>query len=400
MLWVATSILIFVAETHKLCQIDKVTGKPMSEVLPDEDEFVATGSPTSCCCDTGLKNATSFVRIPHPVISYLDYACVAFFTLEIIIRVSFAPNFVKFWKSLLNIIDLLCLIPHWVAIIVEIINPELATTTAFKTITVLRVVRVLRIFKLMKHYSAFKILAYTIKVSTKELLLVIVFLMSGVLMFASIIHFAEENNFPNIPIGFWWALVTMTTVGYGDKYPLSYTGYVLGAVCVICGVLVIAFTVPIVVNNFSLYYQHAQSRIKVPAEKRRKARSKQFLQAMRTTSPETNMPTNKVKLDNVICRETPQTQTPRQPNKPRQANNAYQFQDHAHAHNNLNRHSNKEMSKQVLVTSHLSKHGRREESGTPVESTYPDDLQTVATPRSVSLDSGFDDHAKDKKVCY
>ena len=97
----------------------------------------------------------------------------------------------------------------------------------------------------------------------------IVFLMSGVLMFASMIHYMEQDNFPNIPIAIWWALVTMTTVGYGDKYPVGYVGYLMGSMCVICGVLVIAFTVPIVVNNFSLYYSHAQTRIKMPNRKKR-----------------------------------------------------------------------------------------------------------------------------------
>lgn len=91
-------------------------------------------------------------------------------------------------------------------------------------------------------------------------------------MFASLIHYVEPENFPNIPIGVWWALVTMTTVGYGDKYPISYLGFVMGSFCVICGVLVIAFTVPIVVNNFTLYYSHAQTRIKLPARKKKARR--------------------------------------------------------------------------------------------------------------------------------
>ena len=89
-------------------------------------------------------------------------------------------------------------------------------------------------------------------------------------MFASIIHYAEQDNFPNIPIAIWWALVTMTTVGYGDKYPVGYIGYGVGCLSVICGVLVIAFTVPIVVNNFSLYYAHAKTRIKLPNRKLKK----------------------------------------------------------------------------------------------------------------------------------
>lgn len=70
----------------------------------------------------------------------------------------------------------------------------------------------------------------------------VVFLMSGVLIFGSVIYYAEEHNFTSIPDGIWWGLVTMTTVGYGDKVPISYFGFIVGGMCVIGGVLVIAFT--------------------------------------------------------------------------------------------------------------------------------------------------------------
>lgn len=70
----------------------------------------------------------------------------------------------------------------------------------------------------------------------------VVFLMSGVMIFASVIHFVEPTNFTSIPIAIWWALVTMTTVGYGDRVPDTLVGYIFGCLCVIGGVLVIAFT--------------------------------------------------------------------------------------------------------------------------------------------------------------
>lgn len=108
--------------------------------------------------------------------------------------------------------------------------------------------------------TGFKVLVYTIVVSFYELLLIISFLFAGVLIFASIIHYAEEETFPNIPYAIWWALVTMTTVGYGDVTPKSGMGYFIGALCVVAGILVIAFTVPVVVNNFTLYYALCKSR--------------------------------------------------------------------------------------------------------------------------------------------
>ena len=285
MLFVAISILIFVLETHKMFQVERSTGRSIAELYPDYMEETPTGSNSHCCGEpeepaNGTAMPDEGDITSHPALVIIDYVCVAFFSFEILIRFGFAPDKIAFWKSALNVIDILCLVPHYVAIVLKEINRGEAAS-AVKIIMMMRIIRVLRIFKLMKHYSAFKILVYTIKVSTKELLLMVVFLMSGVLMFASIIHYAEKENFPNIPIAIWWALVTMTTVGYGDKYPVGYVGYGIGCVCVISGVLVIAFTVPIVVNNFSLYYSHAQTRIKMPNRKKKDEVKKRMTSAHR-----------------------------------------------------------------------------------------------------------------------
>ena len=259
MMFVVISIVVFVMGTHHLFMVDRVTGESLP-AMEDSNSYP--------CCEQRKKNTTQRGE-PHKALEVIDYFCVSFFTIEILLRFIFCPMKLEFWKSFLNIIDLLCLIPHIGTIILNSVNDNSTFSGVLKAFIILRVSRVLRIFKLMKHYAAFKILVYTIKVSAKELLLMVVFLMSGVLVFASVIHSAESENFNNIPIGIWWALVTMTTVGYGDKAPNSYTGYGIGSLCVICGVLVIAFTVPIVVNNFSLYYSHAQTRIKMPLDKRK-----------------------------------------------------------------------------------------------------------------------------------
>ncbi|CAF1129820.1 unnamed protein product, partial [Brachionus calyciflorus] len=65
-----------------------------------------------------------------------------------------------------------------------------------------------------------------------------------------------------IPMSFWFAMTTMTTVGFGDRVPQTSPGYLIGSLCAICGVLVVAFTVPIAVNNFTFFYSYTQSRIK------------------------------------------------------------------------------------------------------------------------------------------
>lgn len=84
------------------------------------------------------------------------------------------------------------------------------------------------------------------------------------MIFASLVYYAERiqvnpnNDFNSIPLGLWWALVTMTTVGYGDMVPKTYVGMFVGALCALAGVLTIALPVPVIVSNFAMYYSHTQ----------------------------------------------------------------------------------------------------------------------------------------------
>jgi len=69
-------------------------------------------------------------------------------------------------------------------------------------------------------------------------------------------------------VGLWWAIVTMTTVGYGDMTPKTYVGMFVGSLCALTGVLTIALPVPVIVSNFALFYSHTQARAKLPKKRR------------------------------------------------------------------------------------------------------------------------------------
>ncbi|ESP04216.1 hypothetical protein LOTGIDRAFT_171056 [Lottia gigantea] len=212
---------------------------------------------------------------PNDLLIIIDNTCNIFFFVEFVIKFLTAPSKLRFLRQPLTIVELLCLIPYYIAITLIFTHSD--PVRIFEFIRILlasRVLRIFRIFVLMKHFLALKILVYTMRASAKELLLLVFIVIIGIIIFACLEYYMEmftdiESDFEHIPLAFWWALITMTTVGYGDIYPKSGLGYIVGGLCAISGVLVIALSVPVIVNNFTVYYTHAQSRAKLKERRRR-----------------------------------------------------------------------------------------------------------------------------------
>uniref|UniRef100_A0A3B5KK79 BTB domain-containing protein n=1 Tax=Xiphophorus couchianus TaxID=32473 RepID=A0A3B5KK79_9TELE len=189
----------------------------------------------------------------------VETICICWFSFELIMRFISAPSKILFFKDIMNIIDFLAILPFFVTVGTELAKDKgTPPSVSLALIRVIRLVRVFRIFKLSRHSKGLQILGQTLKASLRELALLIFFLFIGVILFSSAVYFAEvdspETMFTSIPESFWWAVVTMTTVGYGDMVPMTVVGKLVGSMCAIAGVLTISLPVPVIVSNFSYFY--------------------------------------------------------------------------------------------------------------------------------------------------
>ncbi|KAJ8281213.1 hypothetical protein GJAV_G00064890 [Gymnothorax javanicus] len=203
----------------------------------------------------------------------VETVCVAWFSLEFLLRFLQARSKLAFARGPLNIIDAMAILPYYVSLLVEdedeSSNPQHDRPGGGKgyldklglVLRILRALRILYVMRLARHSLGLQTLGLTVRRSTREFGLLLLFLCVAVTLFSPLVHLAESeltpgaHDFTSIPACYWWAIISMTTVGYGDMVPRSLPGQVVALSSILSGILIMAFPATSIFHMFSRSYQ-------------------------------------------------------------------------------------------------------------------------------------------------
>jgi len=169
------------------------------------------------------------------LLSLAEWFFTAIFTLEYGLRIFAIQRPFKYIFSFYGIIDLLAIVPSYIGLI-------LPGTHSLQIIRILRVLRIFRILKLVQFINQSNLLLNALLASRLKIAVFLFTLSTLLVVFGSAMYLIEgpENGFTNIPVSIYWAVVTLTTVGFGDITPKTDLGRAVSALVMIIGYAIIA----------------------------------------------------------------------------------------------------------------------------------------------------------------
>ncbi|XP_063436285.1 potassium voltage-gated channel protein Shaw-like [Mytilus trossulus] len=253
---VLLSLFLLVSSTHPLFRRKLTKDEWFDYFTEEEEELFDDYWFNETYYDTAII-LPKHVYVEIDAFWYLKMITLAYFTIELICKLIVFPLPWREFITFLNFIDVLALIVMYTSLIVDQVNPkEVYKDSGHDIVYSLQLFRVFRLFRLVRHISGFRILVYTLRASVGDLLVMLLTLCTAVLLFSSLAYFSQDSAFAHIPDAAWWAIVTLTTVGYGDIYPTTVQGRLIASICAITGVCLLALLIPVLVNNFLLFYSH------------------------------------------------------------------------------------------------------------------------------------------------
>jgi voltage-gated potassium channel len=177
----------------------------------------------------------------------IDWFFTTLFTIEYLLRMWVVPNTRRYVFGLWGIIDLLAILPSFLGLFIRGIQFLLA-------IRILRVLRVFRILKLVRYLSGAQTILSALQNSYHKIIVFLGVVLSLVIIMGTIMYLVEngtqnESEFSSIPLSIYWAIVTITTVGFGDLVPQTVLGKMIASLIMLTGYAIIAVPTGIVTHE-------------------------------------------------------------------------------------------------------------------------------------------------------
>jgi voltage-gated potassium channel len=181
------------------------------------------------------------------------------FTVEYILRLACVKSPFKYATSFFGIIDLLAILPTYLSFLFP-------GSQYLIVIRILRVLRIFRVLKLVQYIRETNVLLKAFRASSRKIIVFLFAVLTLVIIFGSLMYMVEgeEHGFTSIPRSIYWAIVTLTTVGYGDISPRTGLGQAIAAMIMIIGYSIIAVPTGIVTVEISRATQESKSRTACP----------------------------------------------------------------------------------------------------------------------------------------
>ncbi|WP_297336869.1 ion transporter [Algoriphagus sp.] len=194
-----------------------------------------------------ILDSVSHLRADYGQLFYqLELLFTCLFTLEYILRVWLTSRTMKYVTSFYGLVDLLAILPVYLSFFVA--NVQLLTV-----VRALRLLRVIRILKLGRYLAEADFIRRSLKASMAKIQLFLFTVLTVVLIMGTMMYLIEgpESGFTSIPKGMYWAIVTMTTVGFGDITPVTTLGQFMASLIMLLGYAIIAVPTGIVSSEMA-----------------------------------------------------------------------------------------------------------------------------------------------------
>ncbi len=190
---------------------------------------------------------------------------VAIFTAEYLLRIWSCTVDARFMNPILGrirfaltpllIVDLVAILPFYIPMIIPF---------DLRFLRALRLIRILRMLKMGRYSESLKVFARVLKLKKEELVIAVFITLILLIISSSLMYFVENQaqpeSFSSIPEAMWWGVATLTTVGYGDVYPVTPVGRFLGAIIAILGIGMFALPAGILASGFVEELQKKRTR--------------------------------------------------------------------------------------------------------------------------------------------